>query len=393
MNKEKLVIMLGSAYLECDEQYIEKRYFKKMPTLSNPQYERKLIKGFLNNDDYDFIFISAPHVGYWPFRTKKLKVKGFHENDYLKTVCYISPFGLLQHFKARAIKRKIKSLLDEKISNYDSVHIICGECQKQYLEGIKYLKSKHSKVFSTVIVPDLPSNIVTYKNFIYRFFKKRNVEQVHKLCDKYADSFLCFTAAINEKININNKPYIIYEGVIDRCKCELKQDTSVKHISYIGKTDNRNGVESILEVAKEFNDEYIFDIYGNGDMDNQLRGQLPSNVKYHGYLSPDKIDDVMSKSDIMVSLRKPIGEYVSLSFPSKIFEYISYDKPIVTFRLPCYFQELDKVLVYPSDYSAVSIKTAILNALKSKDNCHIIYEPLKEKYSPINVARAIVGLN
>ena len=388
-NNKKLVLMIGSAFLEEDENYIKTSYFKKNPTLSNPQYEKKLITGFLENKEYDFLFLSAPQVGYWPSRSKKLFVKGFHESDYLKTVKYCSPLGLLQFFKGRGLINRINSLKDT-LKTYNKIHVVCGECHKPYLQTVKYLKSKFDNVFSTVICPDLPSDIITYKNFVYKFLKEKNIKATQKLCDLYADSFLCFTSGIEKVVNKTNKPFAVIEGVID-ARTPGKIGSDVKHIVYIGKTDKRNGIELLLETAHLFGKDYIFDIYGNGDFDDVLKTQQNENVIWHSYLSPKDIDDVMLNTDVAISLRKNEGEYVNYSFPSKIFDYLSYKKPVVTFKLPCYFKELDEVLTYPDGETPEDIKKSIEKALNRKYD-DSIYDSLFNKYSPRSITTAIINL-
>ena len=102
MKSKSLTIILGCYYLKDDESYILNKYYKKNICVSNEQYERKLFNGFLETGE-DFIFISAPRVGGFPFTSRKLFVKGFKENKHLKTIKYFSPYGLLNAFKTKAL--------------------------------------------------------------------------------------------------------------------------------------------------------------------------------------------------------------------------------------------------------------------------------------------------
>lgn len=391
--KDKIVtIILGSFYLKKDENHILMNYYKKGICVANEQYEKKLFDGFSKTTP-DFIFVSAPRVGSFPFTSKKMFVKGFSEDSHLKTVNYLSPYGFLNSFKTKAIIKKVKEI----ISNYKDAsgfHLIACEAHRPYLETIKYFKKrvKDKKVFSTLIVPDLPIDMNKSKHFIYKLFKKRDVSKIQNICDEYVDSFLCFTDSINKRINRHFKKHLVYEGIIENHPLTIKKNDGIIHIVFIGKTDERNGIKAIIDAASLSPQSFIYDIYGSGDMEDLLKQLKVTNLKYHGFVEPSKIDSIIENADIMISPRYPNGEYINYSFPSKIFEYLSFRKKIVTYKLPCYFKELDDFLIYPTDFSTEELVRAINYAVHQPDMCVEKYEKLFSKYSPEHVAEEIIGL-
>ena len=71
----------------------------------------------------------------------------------------------------------------------------------------------------------------------------------------------------------------------------------------------------------------------------------------------------MEDIDIFLSPRFPEGNYINYSFPSKILDYIAFFKPIITYKIPCYDEKLDEILIYPKDLSIESFVSSIKEAI------------------------------
>lgn len=362
--KKDLIIMMGSSYLDIDEDRLLNKYFKNVNSVSSATYEKKLVDAFLSKKDIDFIYVSAPHVGWWPLYSKKILIYGFHETDKVKTVSYLTPIGLLQFFKGIALKHKVEAIIDEKHNEYNRIHIVACEAHKPYLKVIKFVKKTYKNSYSTLVVPDLPDDIITSKSKVYRFFKKKNVESVYKICKNDIDSFVCFTKEINTKINPSKKPYKVIPGATSLHQNIYKAINKEIHCVYIGKLDYRNGMKNLVQLSKIVPENIIIDVYGNGESFEYLKQNESNNLKIHGFLAPRKVDAVIKNADVMLSLRSNKGHYIKYSFPSKIFDYLSYFKPIVTYKIDCYFPELDDVLTYPTSDDNKDVLAAIQKALK-----------------------------
>ena len=72
----------------------------------------------------------------------------------------------------------------------------------------------------------------------------------------------------------------------------------------------------------------------------------------------------MANADILLSLRIPGGDYQKYSFPSKILDYLSFKKPIVTFKLPCYSNSILNYLFIPEEVDANSVLNKINDIIK-----------------------------
>ena len=392
-NDSRIIILLGSYSLDSDQNLLLNQFYKKSIGVSNCQYERKLLDGFKNVQPDDLYFMSCPRVGDWPISSKKICVKGFSEDKWLKTVPYKAILGFRNRSKGKALIRCLKELLREYPADAP-IQLIACEAHRPYLQAIRYFKRSRRAVFSTLLVPDLPEDMSKgYKSFLYRFMKRRENKIVHALSDKYVDSFLAFTPDIERRINPLGKPSCVYEGIVERAEsshCESPAAKEEIRCGFVGSVDERNGIKLLVEASLLLPPNYKIHIYGSGDMEDFHFSDYPS-VVYHGFVSPLDIPAAIENCDIMLSPRLCKGEYVKYSFPSKIFEYLSHYKKIITFRLPCYFPELDAILVYPKAETPEALAESIIEtAQKGYAPDFETYDRILNKYSAESIAKAII---
>lgn len=359
---ENLFIFIGCYPGVNAYETLKTKYFKKNISVSNSEYERMLFNEFKKTENC--IFVSAPAVGRYPITCKKIRYKKFISEEQIVDCNFWTLIGINNISKSCALKSAIKKQI--KVHKDKKIFVIACEAHKPYLSTLKIAKKKGCTTM--LIVPDSPNSMSFSNNLVYKIFKKRNVDSIKKLSRKYSDCFLYFTDGIRRDFLIN-KPYLIREGVLSDIK--LMNDSNYKKkCVYIGKTDIRNGIDFIIQSAKKLPD-FTFDIYGSGNYDSVLKTINIKNINFHGFINPNEIDNVLKNADILLSPRTYDKSYTALSFPSKVLKYISYSKPIVTFKLPCYTQNFDNVLVYPNNESVKSFILAIKKAADmSNEKCY-----------------------
>ena len=390
-SNKTLTILIGCLVDNNDIQKLVSQYFKKFVSVSNLAYEKKLFDGFNNACIGDVVFLSAPIVGNYPTTSKKMSVCGFKNSNSLHVIKYSCLIGYRNISKSKALKKELQKILHNSEEKYEKIHVIACEYHKPYLDCLRFAK-KAFNTKTTLIIPDLPRHVGNHGRF-YSFLKKKEEKKAESLIEKYVDSFVCFTNDINNEININSKPYIISEGIISEIKnTEAKNDSNCIVCTYIGKLDKTNGVELLLKAANILPANYSIHIYGSGEMGNMLSNLRSKKLFYHGFINPDEVAVILEKSDVLLSPRFPDFEYVRYSFPSKIFDYLSSAKPIVTFKLPCYFKELDEVLVYLNNNSPEELTKRIIEASNSAQTRINSLKKLFDKYNALNTAKRIHDL-
>jgi len=350
---ENLYIFIGSYLGEKAYHRLRNLYFKKNISVSNSEYERVLFNEFSKTENC--LFISAPSVGRYPVSCKRAYYKKSICEGKITDCSFLTIIGVNNFSKSCALKLALK----KQISKYKDkkIFVIACEAHKPYLSALKV--AKRNGCSTMLIVPDSPASMSFSNSFLYKFLKKYDVRSIKKMSEKYSDCFLYFTDEIRKDFS-NEKQYIIREGILS--DITLMEDSKKKNkCVYIGKTDIRNGINYIIQSAMRLPD-FSFDIYGSGDYDEVLKTINIRNIKFYGFINPNAIDSILKKADILLSPRTNDVSYTGLSFPSKILKYLSYSKPVVTFKLPCYNQNFDSVLVYPSEESIDSFVSAIKKA-------------------------------
>ena len=386
-------------YLKADEDYLKANFIKKETSVSNNVFERKLFDGFLQSQcSNDFIFLSAPSVGWFPFNCKKLMIKGFSNTNHYTSVNYLATYVGSTFSKTKSLTKAIAKVIKQIDLNEYEICLILNELHLPYLKCAEYLKKRMPNVTTIQLVPDLPEFNNRSNHFLYKCLKKINCRKINKLRIRFIDKYVLFSKPMVDYLKLTHKKnWIVNEGIkTDEVVSSCLLTDNKKHIVFIGKIDKRNGVDIILKTADLFKerDDVVFDFYGIGASDSAFSNFSldRSNVIVHGFLNPSEVAATLSSASVLLSPRHSNEEYTKYSFPSKIFDYLSSYKPIVTFKLDCYPHELDKILFYPKDASAFALFDCINEVLRGALVNKKEIDSFLSKYSKEVVVNKILGL-
>jgi glycosyltransferase involved in cell wall biosynthesis len=120
------------------------------------------------------------------------------------------------------------------------------------------------------------------------------------------------------------------------------------NIVYTGKLCQSYGLELLLNAfAQAKRPNWYLLISGWGEMEEQVRGFARNNpqVEYFGLLSSEELLELRQRADVLVNPKLTSTSTSDLAFPSKIVEYLSTGKPVVSTNLPIFDSEFRKHLV------------------------------------------------
>ncbi len=147
--------------------------------------------------------------------------------------------------------------------------------------------------------------------------------------------YVFLTEQMNEAVNVNRRPYIVMEGLVDAdMKCiPLSQKYDQRVIIYAGGLHERYGLKLLVEAFIKANiDNTELWIYGKGPFAEQLEDyqQLDKRIVYKGVVSNWEVVESEIKATLLVNPR-PTGElFTKYSFPSKNMEYMVSGTPVLT---------------------------------------------------------------
>ena len=117
-------------------------------------FQKKLISGIEANHIACKI-ISAPLIGAYPMRNKKIYFNGFlHNTEKIQYVPFNNIWGIRNFSRAKSLKKAIKAYLKTETEEEFLILVYCPHTP--FLEAVVYAKALRPKSKICFVVPDLP---------------------------------------------------------------------------------------------------------------------------------------------------------------------------------------------------------------------------------------------
>ena len=139
---------------------------------------------------------------------------------------------------------------------------------------------------------------------------------------------------------------------------------SAFRVCYAGGLEDDYGVFDLVRaVGKISSSDVVLFICGKGSLEDELRkySDKVSNVRFLGYLPPGELGKLYRCCDLLVNPRVPSADIFKYSFPSKLFDYLSSRKPVLTTKLASIPVEIEGCFYYISEFTEEGISRAILD--------------------------------
>jgi len=179
---------------------------------------------------------------------------------------------------------------------------------------------------------DAPSRFTAILSTVLEWFVKR-----------FLDGAVLVSSTFEKRIKTDN--FAVLRGFIEDIKLTEETGQPIKNkkiVLFFGQFDTVRGIDIFLEACRmALDDETIKDKlefwiagYGNEGMVQKVEEAASKliNTKYIGFLHPNSEDykNILGSVDITVNLQKPSIKFSTYCFPSKILEFMSYEKIIIS---------------------------------------------------------------
>lgn len=189
-------------------------------------------------------------------------------------------------------------------------------------------------------------------------------------CKKY-DGYILVADAINEKINLKNKPYIVIEGSVPKKGIEQKESMKKqKYVLYTGGLFESFGVVTLANAFHKTKFENIeLHFYGEGTSVKHILSisKIDKRIRYMGIISTEEIVKKQEQALLLVNPRPTNQEFVKYSFPSKTLEYMASGTPVLTTKLPSIPKEYSQYLFWFQGYNEESLLNDLNKVLSFSD--------------------------
>ena len=129
--------------------------------------------------------------------------------------------------------------------------------------------------------------------------------------------------------------YIVVEGGIEYDKNIQLEKVLIEHknIVYSGALTDYSGVREImLAMEKVENTDIELDIYGDGPLKEWIIEyvKIHNNISYNGKVLNDQMIKIQKRAWLLVNPRPVEDRIAQVTFPSKIFEYMTSGRPVLS---------------------------------------------------------------
>jgi len=345
---------------------------KKLPQAQ--KYHRLMMEGIEKNIDGNITAISV-----FPVNRSWSKQNVFQrEEEIVHGIRYIySKFVNIPILKQISVvsnaKREIRKITSENIGK---TVLICDILNQSLAKAAREMGKKLG-IPTLGIVTDVPGHTSGARRKTASYVTRKIKEYAEKNCErnmvKY-DSYLFLTAAMNDVVNLKNKPYIVIEGQSDIKMQEthntLSDKASPKVIMYAGGIHREFGIAALVEAFAEGEYEgWELHIYGDGNYQNDLKkiAEINDSIKYYGTQSNKLIVDSQLKATLLVNPRLTDAEYVKYSFPSKTLECMVSGTPLLTTHLPGMPKEYNEYVYLFDEENKQGFKRVLDNVLATSE--------------------------
>lgn len=361
----KKILFIGGIWDTENEDEILKNSIGAVQNAANV-FQKHLIQGLAQHNQNEITIVNSLFIGSFPLRYKKARIKSFHfshttEKEHIDYNCGFWNFPVIKHYsRYQGIKRTLK-----KINKfYDNSEIyVCGYSMTySTVKSLLYAKRSNSKVKTCLVIPDLPEymNLGNKRSVFFNILKYISNNMLYRYI-KDIDSFVVLTRYMYPKLGIENKPYVVVEGIApDNLNCISVEKNVVKRILYTGSLSAKYGICDLIDAFLRIQDDTIkLTICGYGDAEKYIKekANIDERIEFLGSVSNSIARELQRKSYLLVNPRNNNEEYTKYSFPSKTLEYMMSGRPILMYELKGIPEEYNSYLFL--------IKNSLYESLKS----------------------------
>lgn len=325
-------------------------------------------KGFSEIVEENLFIITAPVTGSFPLFYKRIFVKScnFVVDNRVNglSVGYFNLAIIKNRFITNALEKALVNQI-KKSNNIPTTIVVYG-MHVPYMEAAIYAKRRFSSIKLCLIVPDLPEYMANSTGFIWTL-RGLIRKDAYRLVPDF-DSFVLLADAMVDRLNVEDKPWIRIEGMIDpdeHPKCgTINNELGKLILMYSGTLASRYGILALLKAFEGITKpEYELWICGAGNTEEiiKCKAKTDKRIRFFGLVSREKVLEMQQSASVLINPRSSQGEYTKYSFPSKTMEYLLSGKPVIMRKLPGIPEEYHKHLFFTSDDSIEALQKAIVD--------------------------------
>lgn len=334
-------------------------------------YQSALLEGFLHLLD-KITIVSSPSVRYAKkCETAVLKGRQLSsvESGYLN-------FQYVGNSKSRVFKMvsellRIRKGVKQSLNpNVEENIVCCYSLHSPFLLALLSLRKKIWKI--CVVIPDLPEYMTDRGNWVRKTAKKVDRLLIN-YCVKKMDCFVLLSSAMAEKLPINNKQWVVIEGIYRPREVHKTIKSEKKTVLYTGQLKKRYGIFDLVEAFIQIpNDNYELWLCGGASPNEmqwlEAQAEKDPRIKLIGRVSSEEVAEIQQKATLLVNPRHSNEEFTRYSFPSKTMEYLASGTPTLMCKLPSIPEDYYEYLFFFEDETINGMKNKIIEVCQMDED-------------------------
>jgi hypothetical protein len=331
-------------YLDSDSYLMESNLSKETLQLQASNFQFSFVISLQNlvKKTTSVKLINLGAQGLFPNKSKALFIE---QKQYIKNNIKIINLGYINLPIVRELQRLYKIIRFSRSTSYKTIYFFYN--LNFFTLAANFFLKLLSNNTSNLIIVDAPDYLYKNKSIIYKFVLRML---------NFFDNFVVINKNLVDLLDIDVNRVSVIEGFLSQVKaplfhCEIRKNNHNKiKILYTGSLLIGFGIKDLINDFLLYSSHNMeLHICGPKNEWDYLKQKPHDRIFYHGYLIGESLEKIYLDCDFFVVPRKP-GRKINLySFPSKIFEYIKYSKPIVCYKLECFDDKWDSILEYAKE--------------------------------------------
>lgn len=364
-----------SVLLPENKDFLSKTKYK-IPGVAGHKFSTAFMQGIEENLDISDnlkIFGITNLINFPKFPKLFLKKEKWSHNNINEDIYigYINFFGIKYKTQTHNLYKELKKWVNN-LGNEKGIICVYNNFYPIMKAALKIKKEFGNQIQLCLITGDMVAKY-NLQSQHKKNIKQKMIDSLENKIFNMVKDFDCFvfaTEAMAKAYGVEHKPNVVVECVYleneNYKKKQLNKDikNNNKIIFYAGAVRSEYGLEHLLNAFSLIKKEnYELWIAGGGNCEELVkqRTSLDSRIKFYGFITPEKVEELSNKASVLINPRIATGnEYVKYSFPSKTMEGLASGKPFIAHDLPCYPDEYRKYIQIPNNESDQSLSEKII---------------------------------
>lgn len=254
-----------------------------------------------------------------------------------------------------------------------------------------------------VVLTDPPGVVLATDSMLAKLMKRLDLNIVRWILQR-SDAVVALAPELVQRL-APKTPALVFPGILE--SVFRNENTGDKNIIaapdksapfvivYAGGLNKAYGVDRLIDAVLGLPSDVkvLLKFFGRGDQLPRIieTSQKNYRIQYGGFLESKDLIPELYSADLLINPRPTTESFAAMSFPSKLIEYLSTGRPVLTTKIPSIPHSLEKYFFFIEDETAEGIKMAIEKFINIPISTRNIHGRLAKKFVEESFSEIVIG--